>query len=52
MSFHRRCRESNTIAEMGFMSNPDEDVRMQDPAYQALMVKGFADGIDTYFGRR
>ncbi|MBR3642049.1 MAG: N-acetylmuramoyl-L-alanine amidase, partial [Parasporobacterium sp.] len=44
------CTIPVTIAEMGFMSNPDEDIRMQDPAYQARMVQGLANGIDGYFG--
>mgnify|MGYP000069150646 FL=1 len=39
------------IAEMGFMSNKTEDRKLQTSAYQAKLVKGFANGIDAYFGK-
>ena len=39
------------LVEMGYMTNPDEDVRLNDPAYQALLVRGIADGVEQYFAR-
>lgn len=39
-----------TIVEMGFMTNPAEDMAMQDPAYQQKLAEGMADGIDAFFG--
>ena len=39
------------LVEMGFMSNPEEDEKLNDPAYQALLVEGMAEGICRYFGR-
>lgn len=38
-----------TILEVGYMSNPDEDRRMQDATIQNNMVQGIANGIDKYF---
>lgn len=39
-----------TLIEMGFMSNPKEDRKMQKASYQKKMAKGIADGIDAYYG--
>lgn len=39
-----------TILEVGYMSNADEDRRMQDATIQNNMVQGIANGIDAYFG--
>lgn len=38
-----------TILEMGFMTNENDDRRMNDPSFQQTMVNGIADGIDAYF---
>ncbi len=40
------------ILEMGFMTNESDDLNMEDPSIQGLMVKGIADGIDDYFSQK
>ena len=40
-----------TIVEMGFMSNPEEDQKMANSEFQAVIAQGLANGIDAYFGR-
>lgn len=39
------------LVEMGFMSNKEEDEKLNDPDYQDLLVKGMVEGICGYFGR-
>lgn len=39
-----------TIIELGYMSNAEEDQKMQDETMQNNMVQGIANGIDAYFG--
>ena len=39
-----------TIVELGYMSNAEEDRKMQDATIQNNMVQGIANGIDAYFG--
>lgn len=38
------------IIELGYMSNAEEDRKMQDATMQNNMVQGIANGIDAYFG--
>lgn len=38
------------ILEMGFMTNQQDDVNMQDTGYQTKMVSGIVQGIEEYFG--
>lgn len=38
-----------TIVEMGFMSNPEEDQRMNTEEYRKRLVEGMAKGLDLYF---
>lgn len=39
-----------TLIEMGFLSNPSEDRKMQKASMQKKMAAGIADGVDAYFG--
>ncbi|MDO4478515.1 MAG: RICIN domain-containing protein [Lachnospiraceae bacterium] len=38
-----------TIVEMGFMSNPTDDIYMASAAGQAAIVQGLANGVDAYY---
>ena len=38
-----------TILEMGFMTNQNDDLKMNDSEFQKTMVQGIANGIDSYF---
>ena len=39
------------LVEMGYMSNPDEDRKLNDPEYQQKLVQGMLDGICAYMQR-
>lgn len=39
------------LVEMGYMSNPEEDKKLVDPDYQALLVDGMVDGVCAYFSK-
>ncbi|WP_338333970.1 N-acetylmuramoyl-L-alanine amidase [Xanthomonas citri pv. bilvae] len=40
------------LVETAFISNPDEERRLIDPAYQRRIASAVLDGIDTFFTRQ
>ena len=39
------------LVETAFISNPDEEEKLRDPAYQKRLVDALASGIERYFAK-
>lgn len=42
------CDVPSVLFEMGFMSNPDEDAKLSDPAYQDTLAQAICDATIAY----
>ena len=42
---------TNSLIEMGFMSNPDEDILMSKDSYRDKIVNGITNGIEKYLNK-
>lgn len=40
------------LVETAFISNPDEEKRLTDPAFQRTLATAILDGVDRYFARQ
>lgn len=40
-----------SLIECGYMSNPEEDKKLNDPSYQEAMAIGILRALDRYFQR-
>ena len=40
------------LVETAFISNPDEEKRLTDPAFQRTLASAILDGVDDYFSRQ
>jgi len=40
------------LVETAFISNPDEEKRLNDPAHQSKLARAVLDGVNTYFTRQ
>jgi N-acetylmuramoyl-L-alanine amidase len=40
------------LVESAFISNPEEEDKLRDPAYRARLVEALGSGIERYFARR
>lgn len=43
------CSVPVTVLQLGYMTNKDEDTKLQSADYQDKLVKAICDGIDAYF---
>lgn len=40
---------ASILVECGFLSNPEEELRLKSDSHQSLIVQGISNGIDKYF---
>ena len=46
----RECSAPAVLVECGFLSNPKDEVLLQDASHQALLARAIAEGIFAYWG--